>query len=114
MTAPKGYDKRRRQRDRTWATYQGIRNRCQVNKTPCCTFTEFKLWLHNQEAWCFYCHCELTRGNGLTARTVDRLNPNEGYETYNMVLACRQCNIIKGNWFTPEQMLDIAERYLNR
>lgn len=76
----------------------------------------FSEWLTTQELKCFYCETELEfvygrhwQWNGLT---IDRTNPAEGYKIGNIVLACRRCNIIKGHWFTKEQMLEIATKYL--
>lgn len=77
---------------------------------------DFVNWFSNQERICFYCHTPLEfiygrhwQWNGLT---IDRLNPDKGYAPDNIVLACRRCNIIKGYWFTKEQMLEIAIKYL--
>ena len=80
------------------------------------TRDEFVDWFNRQPIKCFYCHTPLEfvfgrhwQWNGLT---LDRLNPNDGYNLHNIVLCCRQCNIIKGHWFTDKQMLEIATKYL--
>ena len=70
---------------------------------------------------CFYCgiprdilikHKELLkipRTNGLT---IDRINPNKGYEQGNIVLCCWRCNLTKSNFFSKEEMLEIADKYI--
>lgn len=77
---------------------------------------EFTQWFNNRDHKCFYCHAQLEcvygrhwHWNGLT---LDRLVPNEPYKIGNIVLSCRRCNIIKGHWFTKDQMLEIATKYL--
>ena len=78
---------------------------------------DFLAWFSQQNMRCHYCKRDISfaqnKGNThkLSSATIDRLNPNKGYSAANMVLACRQCNMVKGNWFTEEQMLEIAERY---
>ena len=78
----------------------------------------FNKWYSAQEKNCYYCNTPLIKG-GLTldAQTIDRKDNNNGYLIDNMVLACRRCNIIKGNWLNEIQMLQIAGLYfggLNR
>lgn len=80
------------------------------------TETEFVEWFNRQEMKCHYCKAQLEfvygrhwNWNGLT---IDRVNPQIGYTIDNIVLACRRCNIIKGHWFTKDQMLEIATKYL--
>ena len=77
---------------------------------------EFIQWLNSQSKICFYCGTPLQvvyghhwQWDGLT---IDRFDPNNGYGIDNICLACRRCNIIKGHWFTKEQMLEIAQKYL--
>lgn len=80
------------------------------------TKDEFVQWFNTQELKCFYCETQLEfvygrhwQWNGLT---IDRLIPDAPYKFDNIALACRRCNMIKGNWFTKEQMLEIAIKYL--
>lgn len=75
-------------------------------------------WYRLQKKNCHYCgslltHSKLTK-HRLCDLTFDRKNPNEGYSLGNIVFCCRRCNIIKGNWFTEEQMLEIASKYLSK
>lgn len=47
-----------------------------------------------------------------SAFSIDRKDNNKGYIMGNITLACKRCNIIKGKWFTEQEMLEIADRYL--
>ena len=77
---------------------------------------DFVAWFNRQSRKCHYCHREFTKANGrkleLTGLTIDRKNNSRGYTKGNLVLACRRCNMIKGSWFTEEQMLEIANMFL--
>ena len=44
--------------------------------------------------------------------TVDRKDNDKGYSLDNMVLACHRCNSIKGDWFSYDEMKEIAEKYM--
>lgn len=54
---------------------------------------------------CSYCKEALTisYGSGL-----DRLDNTRGYEVGNVVACCQECNRIKSNKYTPEQMMELA------
>ena len=73
-------------------------------------------WYRLQKLDCHYCgsHLTLTKGHQvqLTDLSIDKKEPKVGYILTNIVFCCRRCNFIKGNWFTEEQMLEIAARYL--
>ncbi len=92
--------------------YYRIRGKCNKLGLEYLTVHEFIFWLNNQGWVCHYCGGDIKRGSNLASLTVDRLDPTKGYTEDNMVLACRRCNIIKGNWFTEKQMLEIADFYL--
>ncbi len=82
-----------------------------------CSSAQFKNWFEKEtreEPHCFYCGQPLDLGhrNSLTGLTIDRMDNTQGYLVGNMVLSCRRCNIIKGSWFSFEEMLEIAEKYL--
>jgi len=80
------------------------------------SFDEFEKWFIDElkDNECFYCKRGFDIGNPMSLRgvTVDRVDNTLGYELGNLVLACRRCNIAKGNWFSFENMLEIAEKYL--
>lgn len=80
------------------------------------TKDSFRQWFEAQPSTCYYCKQTLThsknRNHLLSDATFDRKDSSKGYEPSNVVIACRRCNMIKGDWFTESQMLDIASKYL--
>jgi len=72
-------------------------------------------WWDNQPKTCHYCNQPLTtstnRMHRLSDMTVDRKDNAIGYILSNIVLACRRCNLMKGEWLTEQQTLEIAGRY---
>lgn len=76
---------------------------------------EFADWWARQKQECHYCEQALTlsksRTHKLTDKTFDRKNSTKGYILDNIVLSCRRCNLMKGNWLTYQQTLEIAQRY---
>ncbi|RZK33814.1 MAG: hypothetical protein EOO61_14630 [Hymenobacter sp.] len=62
---------------------------------------------------CFYCCAPLRkRGtHGHAARRtlqLDRLDSAQGYVDGNVVSCCRDCNMLKNAWLTPEETLLVA------
>lgn len=51
---------------------------------------------------CFYCANQLGEPTKL-AGGLDRLNSNKGYSLSNVVSCCVVCNVMKGNFLTPEE-----------
>lgn len=43
---------------------------------------------------------------------IDRINPNKGYIQGNITLSCRRCNSIKNDFFTSEEMKELAQKYV--
>ena len=83
------------------------------------TQEEFETWFNSQDRHCVYCAQELSfgkggHGNAMDMLTIDRRDNLVGYFIGNIVLACRRCNTIKGGWFTFDQMIEIATKYLRR
>jgi 5-methylcytosine-specific restriction endonuclease McrA len=76
---------------------------------------DFVLWYSNQPKTCYYCGQVLTFGvhkiHKLTDLTFDRKVPSKGYTLENIVFACRRCNLMKGDWLTESQTLEIADKY---
>lgn len=72
---------------------------------------------------CHYCNTEIkwldhySKGDRM-AYYLDRKNNNEGYSKNNCVVCCSECNFIKSNRFTCDEMLKIGsvltEIYLGR
>lgn len=80
------------------------------------TFQEFSTWWQAQNQQCYYCGQILTapewKKPKLTDLSIERKDNNKGYILFNIVLACRRCNLMKGSWLSEEQMLEIATKYL--
>jgi 5-methylcytosine-specific restriction endonuclease McrA len=83
------------------------------------TRKQFGEWFLNQELKCHYCGKSVnfggedyTNGNSMKHLTIDRKNTILGYDIDNIVISCRKCNTIKGDWFTEKEMLEIANKYL--
>lgn len=74
---------------------------------------EFVTWIMSQKMQCHYCKQVLqVDKRGLDSLSIDRRNNDGKYTIGNITLACWRCNVAKGSWFTEQQMLDIATRYL--
>lgn len=64
----------------------------------------FETWLSMLEYACTYCKEHLNE----TGAGLDRLNHDGGYIPINVVPCCKTCNAIRGNVFTPQEMMQIA------
>ena len=72
---------------------------------------DLREWFDKQRKMCHYCSIELwddVPNGSLRQATIDTFDPTKGHIIGNITLSCRRCNIIKGNWFTPKEMRDIA------
>lgn len=79
----------------------------------------FEEWYNNQEKICKYCGISeqewqkgidpLTKSKYYDKLQLDRIVPEKGYVTDNVVLACPRCNRIKSNFFSYKQMLEIGK-----
>lgn len=83
---------------------------------PCnITSGDFVKWWANQKLECHYCLQRLTRSlnrtHKLSDMTFDRKDSSKGYSLENIVLSCRRCNLMKGNWLTEQQTIEIAQKY---
>jgi len=86
------------------------------------TQEDFIMWYKSQPRKCCYCGIEEARlpidsdsYNRRTARlTIDRMNSQKGYEKGNLALCCYRCNSIKGNFFTPSEMVEIGQKYISK
>jgi len=78
---------------------------------------DFINWYDNQEKKCHYCNRTLEeikqdnreQDKHKTKMSIDRKDNDRGYITDNIVLACTRCNLIKGNYFTEQEMLKIGK-----
>ena len=84
---------------------------------------EFKEWYNKQSKQCYYCDIkeediiknrELMPRRNIVRLTLDRLDSQGGYKLNNLVLACYRCNLIKGNFFTEKEMLEIGKIVKNK
>jgi len=76
---------------------------------------EFINWYDNQEQKCYYCNRTLEEvkkdyifTKNFHRFSIDRKNNDRSYELNNIVLACFNCNRIKGNFFNEEEMIKIG------
>lgn len=75
---------------------------------------EFITWYNNELKICVYCKRTAQEAikdyNGYHTRlSIDRKDNNKGYQLDNIVLCCYNCNVIKGNRYTYEEMQQIAK-----
>lgn len=66
------------------------------------TFDQFTQFLNNP---CYYCAHPLPT----TGYSLDRVDNAKGYTSENVVPCCIECNRIKGNMWTGEEMRQIGE-----
>lgn len=80
------------------------------------TRDEFVAWFKKQKPVCHYCGAFLemnkTGPMNMGHLTIDRRENSIHYTLDNIVLACGRCNWIKGAWFTEQEMLEIAQKYI--
>ena len=82
--------------------------------------SDFEAWYNSQPKQCVYCGISendvflwTDNYNPLVKKlSIDCMNNDVGYVVENIVLACERCNLIKGNMFSHEQMLDIGSRHV--
>lgn len=59
---------------------------------------------------CKYCgKPPLQVSRSYTYNGIDRLNPKQGYIPDNCVPCCKECNWIKGDRLTPDEMMVVGE-----
>jgi len=80
---------------------------------------EFSDWYDKQEKRCVYCGVTVDilknkYDSILTNRvlSIDRIDAKKGYSLDNIVLACVRCNLIKNDFFTFKEMMEIGEKYV--
>ena len=100
-------------KSKTKVIHDRIRQRGQKLGIDYMSHKEIKIWLKARPDKCYYCGKSLENGTRakMNDLTMDRLNPQDGYISSNLVICCRRCNIIRGNWLTPDEMLEIAQKY---
>ena len=79
---------------------------------------KFIRWYEKQKRECFYCgisedkSMETNWTKRFNRLCFDKVIPSKGYSESNVVLCCQRCNLIKNDFFTKEEMLEIAEKYI--
>ena len=102
-----------------YTTFKG--NALHFKKKPIkITREEFLKWYDKQTKKCAYCdihESDLVKitdkvNNNCSRLTVDCMDNDGGYILGNIVLSCRRCNYIKQDFFSFEQMREIAQKYV--
>ena len=85
------------------------------------TREDFDYWFNKTNKECFYCGItfdQLQRSTDTMLKrfkksfSIDRLSNNGAYEVENIVFSCQRCNFIKGDYFTWQEMRNIANEYI--
>lgn len=71
---------------------------------------DFIKWYEEKEKVCYYCGIK----EGSKRLTIERKDNNKGYEIKNMELACDNCNKVKGNILTEEEMLVVGNLVMKK
>ncbi len=97
----------RRKRSAAW-TYSHVRGPGRFHNAKSCAKTRGHKWSLSKKLYlsliakpCFYC---CLPNNVEQSIGLDRLDNNKGYAPKNVVSCCRECNVIRGNRFTPDEM----------
>ena len=78
------------------------------------TRDEFVAWYESEEKFCHYCgiYEDLAKESTSQNLGVDRKDNAIGYESGNIVLACRVCNTGKLDIFSHNDWMQIARKYI--
>lgn len=112
-----GYEKRclscsrtysRKQSGNIGSRYCVLRKSAQVRNIEVnITKDQYILLVDNQV--CHYCSGNLPR----TGAGLDRLDSSKGYNVGNVVPCCEQCNTIKADWLTHDEMIVVMKALLS-
>jgi len=106
----KGRSKYRKNNPQRYRTYHQVN----INRR------EFIEWYEGQAKQCAYCDIPEEHLNKIDDRynnlyyrlVIDCMNNDEGYTKGNIVLSCSRCNSTKSDFFTYEEMVEIAQKYI--
>lgn len=77
---------------------------------------DFCRWYSAQPRFCCYCDRPIYRflGRGIVSNniSIDRKDSKGPYSEENCVLCCMDCNRVKSNILTYDEMLEIGEKYI--
>lgn len=100
--------------------FLGVKSRAKCNNIDFeLTEDNLKNFLISQNYKCIYCESDFdfngTRTNKMKSPTVDRILPQYGYVSKNMVLCCYRCNSIKmdATYIELRKMSYVLESLLN-
>jgi len=117
--SPKRFYPRERSSDTIVHKYGNLRKRALAHNWKYPSSKEFVEWYKSQEKKCSYCDIPfeyweiLYKGHqNKYSLTVDRKDNSKGYSLENLVLACSQCNIVKNNVLTHQEMKEISQKYI--
>jgi hypothetical protein len=85
--------------------YSGVKGNARKRNFDFMGVNEFIEWYLKQKQECVYCGFKST-GRRLE---IDRTDNNKGYVSGNLAIACGDCNGVKGNILTYEEMKIIGE-----
>ena len=105
-----------RERLRRWTQtpkgiYHALKQHSRVKNRPFdLQQLEFIIWHNSQEKKCYYC----SKPQGKKRLSIDRKNNNLFYSLDNIVLACDECNSVKGNVLTEQEMLIVGKLIMEK
>lgn len=124
-------DASKRYRETAVGIYSHIKGRCRFNETHeghtrhakpfNLVKEEFIEWYENQPRVCHYCGLPesfiplITEDSQITKvkrLTIDCGDNDKGYVMGNMFLACNRCNLMKCEYFTYQDWVEIGEKYI--
>jgi len=81
----------------------------------CLSFDQFSKWEESQDKKCAYCSIGenmLRKSKRRRVLTIDRRDNSKGYISDNMCYCCNRCNILKSDFFTEGQWMEISDKYI--
>ena len=82
---------------------------------------EFIQWYADVKQECTYCglkvediekYKKFLPNTNTFYLSIDRIDNSRGYSIDNICLACTRCNLIKSNFFSFEEMMEIGQKYV--
>ena len=97
--------------------YKGIKHhKCRVLISQ----KDFIQWYLKQPKICYYCSLSEKQlknvddkfNNRFSRLTIDRKDSTKPYQIDNLVLCCNRCNMIKNDFFSEADMLEIGKKFI--
>lgn len=109
---------KKKRKDKCWAAYRSVYARSRLTNIRYFNQKEFETWYIKQEKICVYCGLReddvlkiIKRGNHVRLE-IDRKNNEHGYTLKNICLACPDCNLIKNDILTFDEMRFIGNNFV--